>query len=243
MNMKDKVHSNTDSEKSDCFKTNGPEERWDAVREQYALSADAYSADELETLNDVGASENRAYLIGYKDAVFRGAKVVDMGCGPGLDSLIMARMVGSRGKAIGVDISDQMLLRAKSTADTLGVTNVEFRCGLMEYIPVDDCYADIVVCAGAINLSPQKDKVFANVYRILRDGGTLIIRDRFASRDLPPDVRENKAKWVACIGGAITLEKYLEKMSEAGFISIKVLKTDKLSGKSPVYCGHITASK
>ena len=241
--MKGNVDSNIDSKEKDCFKTDGPEERWDAVREKYTLSADAYSADNLEILNDVDASEKRAYLIGYKEAVFPGANVVDMGCGPGLDSLIMARMVGSKGKVIGVDISDQMLSRAKSLAKTLGITNVEFRCGLMEDIPVDDCYADIVVCAGAINLSPQKDKAFANIYRILRDGGKLIIRDRLASRDLSPDVRKNKDKWVACIGGAITLEKYLEEMNKAGFIDINVLKANKLSVKSPVYCGHITASK
>ena len=152
-------------------------------------SAEAYSADNLKILSDVDASEKRAYLIGYKDAVFPGANVVDMGCGPGLDSLIMARMVGPKGKVIGIDIADKMLLLAKSLAGTLGITNVEFRCGLMEDLPIDECSADVVVCAGAINLSPQKDKVFATVYRILRNGGKLIIRDRLASKELPADIR------------------------------------------------------
>jgi ubiquinone/menaquinone biosynthesis C-methylase UbiE len=113
----------------------------------------------------------------------------------------------------------------------------------LEDVPVEDCSADIVVCAGAINLSPQKDKAFANVYRILRNGGKLIIRDRLASKELPTDIKGNRDKWAACIGGAITLKDYLEKMNQARFIDIKVVKTDKLSGKSPVYCGHITASK
>lgn len=241
--MKGELDNNIDTSQKDCFKTDGPEEKWDAIREKYNLSAEAYAADNLEILSDVDASKKRASLIGYKEAVFPGANVVDMGCGSGLDSLIMAKMVGPKGKVIGVDISDQMLSRAKFLARTLDITNVEFRCSLMEDIPLDDCSADIVVCAGSINLSPKKDKVFANVYKILRNGGKLVIRDRFASKDLPENIRANRAKWVACIGGAITLEKYLEKMNQAGFINIKVSKTDKFSCKSPVYCGHITASK
>ncbi len=241
--MKDNVHSNIDSEETDCFKTDGPEERWDAVREKYTQSAESYAADNRTILSDVDASEKRAHLIGYKEAVFPGASVVDMGCGPGLDSLIMARMVGPKGKVIGIDIADKMLSIAASMAESLDITNVEFRCGLMEDLPIDECSADVVVCAGAINLSPQKDKVFATVYRILRNGGKVIIRDRLASTELPADIRANRHKWAACIGGAITLEEYLEKMNQAGFIDIKVVKTDKLSDKSPVYCGHITASK
>jgi ubiquinone/menaquinone biosynthesis C-methylase UbiE len=239
--MKGDVDNNIDA--VDRFKTDEPEERWDAVREKYTQSAEAYSADNLKILSDVSASEKRAYLIGYKEAIFPGANVVDMGCGPGLDSLIMARMVGPKGKVIGIDIADKMLSLAKSLAGTLGIANVEFRCGLMEDLPIDDCSADIVVCAGAINLSPQKDKVFANIYRILRNGGKLIIRDRLASKELPTEIRGNRDKWAACIGGAITLEKYLEKMNQAGFIDARVSKTDKLSGTSPVYCGHITAFK
>ena len=241
--MKNNLDDIKDSMENDCFKTDAPEERWDAVKEKYTQSAEAYSADNLKILSDVSASEKRAYLIGYKEAVFPGANVVDMGCGPGLDSLIMARLVGPKGKVIGIDIADKMLIQAKSLAITLGIANVEFRCGLMEDLPIDDCSVDIVVCAGAINLSPQKDKVFANIYRILRNNGELIIRDRLASKDLSADIKGNRDKWAACIGGAITLEKYLEKMNKAGFIDVKVSKTDKLSGKSPVYCGHITASK
>ncbi len=237
------VHSTTDAEDTGCFKTDGPEERWDAVREKYTLSAEAYSADTLRILSDVGASEKRACLIGYKEAVFPGANVVDMGCGPGLDSLIMARMVGPKGKVIGIDIADNMLLLARLLAGTLDITNVEFRCGLMEDLPIDEYCADVVVCAGAINLSPQKDKVFATVYRILRNGGKVIIRDRLASKELPAEITKNRDQWAGCIGGAITLEDYLEKMNQAGFIGIKVVKTDKLSDRSPVYCGHITASK
>ncbi|MFN2365781.1 MAG: methyltransferase domain-containing protein [Desulfurivibrionaceae bacterium] len=239
--MKDVVDNSMDS--VNCFQTDGPEERWDAVKHKYTQSAEAYSADNLKILSEVDASEKRANLIGYKEAVFPGANVVDMGCGPGLDSLIMARMVGPKGKVTGIDISDKMLLLAKSLAGTLSITNVEFRCGLMEDLPIDKCSADVVVCAGAINLSPQKDKVFATVYRILRNGGKLIIRDRLASTELPAEIRGNKDKWAACIAGAITLEEYLEKMNQAGFIDVTVVKTDKLSGKSPVYCGHITASK
>ncbi len=241
--MKNELDNNMNSLNNDCFKTGKPEERWDAVREKYTTSAERYSADNLKILNDAYASEKRAELIGYKEAVYAGANIVDIGCGPGLDSLIMARMVGAKGKVIGIDIAEKMLLLAKSMANTLCITNVEFLCGLMENLPLDDCSADIVVCAGAINLSPQKDKVFASIYRILRSGGKLIIRDRLASADLPTEISENRDKWASCIGGAITMEKYLEIINRAGFINVKVLKTDKLSNNSPVYCGHVIALK
>lgn len=157
-----------------------------------------------------------------------GEVVVDLGSGAGRDAFIAAREVGPGGRVIGVDMTDDMLMLARANAVRFaaasGLANVEFRKGFIEELPVRDGEADAVISNCVINLSPDKPKVFREVYRALRPGGRMVVSDIVLEREMPPALKDNEALYAGCIAGALQRRDYLGAISAAGFRQVKVLK-------------------
>lgn len=125
----------------------------------------------------------------------QGATVVDIGSGAGFDSLIAAQQVGASGRVVGVDMTDEMLAKARASAQALGLTNVEFKKGLAEDLPLPDGFADVAISNGALNLVPDKERAYREVYRILKPGGVLQIADVVVQKELPQDGKEDIDLW------------------------------------------------
>jgi SAM-dependent methyltransferase len=153
--------------------------------------------------------------------------VVDLGAGSGFDCFLAAKQVGDGGKVIGVDMTPDMLTTARMNAEKIGATNVEFRLGEIEHLPVADNSVDIIMSNCVINLSPDKLKVYRDAYRVLKPGGRLAIADIVTTAPLPEKIRENMALVTACVGGAATIEDTRKMLQEAGFVEIKVAPKDK----------------
>jgi arsenite methyltransferase len=153
--------------------------------------------------------------------VEEGQVVLDLGSGAGLDLLIASRKVGATGKVIGVDMTDEMLAAARKNATDAGADNVDLRKGVIEEMPVEDSSVDWVISNCVINLSPQKEKVFAEIARVLKPGGQFSISD-IVAQDLPAKVRELAVTYSACIGGAIAEPEYRGGLEKAGLTDIQV---------------------
>jgi arsenite methyltransferase len=151
-----------------------------------------------------------------------GEVVLDLGSGAGLDMFVASKKVGETGKVIGVDMTPAMIEKAKKNAEELGITNVDFRFGDIENMPVDDNSADVVISNCVINLAPDKDKVFQEAYRVLRPGGRIMVSDIVLSKPLPKDVRDEVVTYTGCIGGAILDEEYMKHMRNAGFVNVEI---------------------
>jgi arsenite methyltransferase len=151
-----------------------------------------------------------------------GEVVLDLGSGAGLDCFLAAEKVGPEGRVIGLDMTDAMLEKARKNQALLNLTNVEFRQGEMEQMPIADAAVDVIISNCVINLSPDKDRVFREAYRVLRPGGRLMVADIATVGELPAELRNTEA-WTGCIGGAIPLEDYLGKLKAAGFADIQVV--------------------
>ena len=151
-----------------------------------------------------------------------GETVVDLGSGGGLDCFFAAQRVGMTGLVIGVDMTPEMLAKARANAARLGVTNVEFREGYIEQLPVADGEADVVISNCVINLSPDKPRVFREIYRALKQGGRVSISDIVTSGELPQKVKENMEEWSACVAGALDMNDYAAGLRDAGFVDVKV---------------------
>lgn len=158
----------------------------------------------------------------------QGETVVDLGAGAGIDVFIAAKLVGPTGKAIGVDMTDRMLSVARENqprvAAALGYDPVEFREGFLEKIPVETGTADVVVSNCVINLSPDKPRVFEEIWRVLADSGRLIVSDIVSKRDVPPHLKVNPELWGECLVGALTQEAFLAELERAGFQGLTILK-------------------
>ena len=146
-----------------------------------------------------------------------GETIVDLGSGSGMDSFLAARATGQDGRVIGIDMTDAQLEKATRLAREHGLTNVVFRKGYIEQLPVEDSSTDVVISNGVINLSPEKTKVFAEAARVLRPGGRLALADIVTSTQLPVGVTCDAALWAACIGGAMQRDDYREAIENAGF--------------------------
>jgi len=152
-----------------------------------------------------------------------GEVVLDLGSGAGFDCFLAAKQVGSTGKVIGVDMTAEMVERARENARKGDFGNVEFRLGEIENLPVGDNQVDIIISNCVINLSPNKKRVFQEAFRVLRPGGRLMISDIVLLKGLPEEIKNSVAAYVGCVAGATTKKDYLETIRAVGFGETKVL--------------------
>ncbi|MCX6122300.1 MAG: arsenite methyltransferase [Ignavibacteriales bacterium] len=154
--------------------------------------------------------------------------VVDLGSGAGNDCFIARSIVGETGRVIGIDMTEAMIAKAKANAVKLGFTNVEFRLGDIDNMPVEDNTADVVVSNCVMNLVPNKQKAFSETFRIIKQGGHFSISDIVLQGELPDDLRNEATLYAGCISGAVQKEEYLRIIKEAGFTNIVVQKDRKI---------------
>lgn len=156
-----------------------------------------------------------------------GEVVVDLGSGAGFDCFLAARAVGPNGRAIGVDMTPEMVRRAREIARESGYDNVDFRLGEIEHLPVADATADVIISNCVINLSPDKPAVYAEAFRVLKPGGRLAVSDVVATAELPAEWKEDMALRCACISGASMVSEVEEMLRAAGFVDICVRPKDQ----------------
>jgi len=178
-----------------------------------------------------------------------GDVVLDLGSGAGKDVFLAAQKVGDAGRAIGVDMTPEMLALARKNAvkffQTTGLANVEFREGVIEHLPVDDASVNVVISNCVINLSPNKPQVFREAYRVLKPGGRMIVSDIVLNRPLPDSAKNNTDLYAACIAGALLREDYLAAVRTAGFAQVDVVSDHPYqvtsTGDEPITGGTLDA--
>jgi SAM-dependent methyltransferase len=214
----------------------------DAVRSKYGAVAESglstahdgvravaeafgYSADELAS---IPAEANMGLSCGNPTAFASlrpGETVVDLGCGGGLDVLLAAKRVGPTGRAIGIDMTPEMLDLARRNAAQLGVTNAEFHQAMIDKLPLAAATVDCVISNCVINLAPDKRAVFREIARVLRPGGRLAVSDIALKKPLPPEIGANLLAYIGCIAGAISLEEYRSGLAAAGFDAVEIIES------------------
>jgi arsenite methyltransferase len=152
-----------------------------------------------------------------------GETVLDLGSGAGIDVFLAAKRVGTRGRVIGVDMTEDMVACGRQLAQEHGFANVEFRLGDIAHLPVDSGTVQVVISNCVINLTPDKLASFKEVYRVLKPGGRILIADLVTAGGLPPDVRASAAAWADCLAGAMEKEAYLKTIRDAGFAEVTVV--------------------
>jgi ubiquinone/menaquinone biosynthesis C-methylase UbiE len=150
--------------------------------------------------------------------------VLDLGSGAGVDCFLAARRVGPQGYVIGVDMTDAMLAKARANAARGGFTNVEFRKGEIENLPVESGTVDRIISNCVINLAPDKQKVFAEAYRVLKPGGAITVSDIVSFGEIPDSVRTDLQLWAGCTAGAMDKQDYLGVIRGTGFTEVSVIK-------------------
>jgi len=182
-----------------------------------------YSAEELAAIPaeaDLGLGcGNPTALAGLKP----GETVLDLGSGGGIDCFLAARRVGPTGRVIGVDMTPEMLDRARANAREIGAATVEFRLGEIENLPVADGSVDVVISNCVVNLSTDKPRVFREAFRVLRPGGRLMVSDLALTKPLREEIRTSVEAYVACIAGALVKDEYLGAIRGAGFRDVDVV--------------------
>ena len=230
--------------------TQSPTPIHDVVREHYAeriknnasccgpsdccsTDSNLYPADLLATLPEGESSVS----YGCGDpitlaALQPGQTVLDLGSGAGIDCFFAARKVGETGHVIGVDMTPEMIERAQINTKKVNLNNVEFRHGYLESLPVDSNTVDVIISNCVINLSPDKEKVFNEAFRVLAPGGKLAVSDIVTDGDLPESIRKSLSAWAGCVAGAVDATEYITMMESVGFrdISIKPVFFDKETG-------------
>ena len=206
-----------------CGATSGCAE--DAARKPKGVAAKTagYTSAELATLpadaavNSFGCGNPTAFA-----GVREGEVVVDLGSGAGIDLLLAAQKVGAGGRVIGVDMTDEMIARARRAIAAAGAANVEVRKGFIEELPLEDASADLVISNCVINLSPDKPRVFSEIARVLKPGGRMMVSD-IVVEDLPWWLRRIPSVYSSCVGGAISESRYVAGLENAGLGNVEVL--------------------
>jgi arsenite methyltransferase len=152
-----------------------------------------------------------------------GETVIDLGSGAGFDCFLASAKVGNTGRVIGIDMTAEMLEKARNNAATGGYKNVEFRLGEIEHLPVADATGDIIISNCVINLSTDKPQVFREAFRVLKPGGRLMVSDMVLLEELPEVVRNSIEAYAGCVAGAMLKDDYLKAVEQAGFIDIKIM--------------------
>ena len=187
-----------------------------------------YATDDVSASTDAAASSlgcGNPHVIAILQP---GETVLDLGSGAGFDCFLASRQVGPTGKVIGVDMTAEMLETARENASKANCTNVEFRSGEIERLPVEDASIDVIMSNCVVNLSPDKRAVFSEAYRVLRPGGRLAISDVVAIKPLPESVSQDSAAYCGCVGGAALVQDIEAVLKECGFETVSV----KLAGGS-----------
>ena len=151
-----------------------------------------------------------------------GQTVLDLGSGAGLDCFFAAQKVGETGKVIGVDMTPEMIERARGSAKRMNIQNVEFRLGYIEEMPVESNSVDVIISNCVINLSPDKSKVFREAFRVLKPGGKLAVSDIVTDGPLPTSIKQSLSAWAGCVAGAVDAKDYIAMMESVGFTNISV---------------------
>jgi arsenite methyltransferase len=185
-----------------------------------------------EELNSIPEEANLSLGCGNPVALAslkEGETVVDLGSGGGIDCFLASKKVGATGKVIGIDMTAEMLDRARANLKKAGYKNVEFRLGEIENLPIADSTADIIISNCVINLSTNKQRVFQEAFRVLKPKGRLMISDMVILKDLPEKVKNNVYAYIGCVAGAETKENYLALIKKAGFEQVKVVSETNAS--------------
>jgi arsenite methyltransferase len=182
-----------------------------------------YPLSELETLPE----EVTGLSMGCGDPItlaslLPGQTALDLGSGGGIDCFMAAKKVGESGHVIGVDMTAEMLEKARSNQARLGFKNVEFRLGEIEHLPVADNMVDVIISNCVVNLSPDKPQVFREAFRVLKPGGKLALSDIVTDGPLPQVVKDSMAAWAGCVAGALDVKEYIGELEAAGFTNIEL---------------------
>ena len=219
----DKEEAKSCCASASCCESSGMEE---ALKGNFAALA-GYTEEQVSQIpedaveNSFGCGNPLAFA-----EIKEGDVVLDLGSGAGIDVFLASERVGPNGKAIGVDMTPQMIAKARKNAAKMGVDNVEFRLGEMEAMPVENNSVDLIISNCVINLSPDKDKVFSEAFRVLKPSGRMLISDMVAE-NLPEAIKSDMESWVGCISGALEEEEYLEKIRRAGFADVHIVDKAK----------------
>src|SRR5690349_14804175 len=190
-------------------------------------TAFGYSAEQLAS---IPAEANMGLSCGNPTAfasLREGETVVDLGSGGGLDVFLAARKVGPTGKAIGIDMTPEMLELARTNAAKSGLANVEFHQATIDRLPLADASVDCVISNCVINLAPDKPAVFREIARVLKPGGRLAVSDIALKRPLPPAIGNDLMAYVGCVAGAILIDDYRKWLAAAGFEAVEIIDTEK----------------
>lgn len=182
-----------------------------------------YSKKELERIPDSAimglGCGNPAALANLKE----GETVLDLGSGGGIDVFLAANKVGENGRVIGLDMTQEMIRKARENAKKGGYHNVEFRLGEIEHLPIEDNSIDVIISNCVINLSVDKQKVFQEACRVLKPGGRLMISDLVTEGELPEEIRKSFDAWAGCIAGALEKKEYMDTIKKAGFQGVRIV--------------------
>lgn len=188
-----------------------------------------YSEKELQSIPEAAVMGlgcgNPTALVDLKE----GETVLDLGAGAGIDVFLAANRVGPKGFVIGIDMTGEMIERAREIAEEARYSNVEFRRGEIENLPVENNSVDVIISNCVINLSPDKLRTYQEAYRVLKPGGRVLISDIITEGELPEEVKKNLKAWAGCVAGALERDEYLETIKKAGFKNISIVSQSTFS--------------
>ncbi len=226
---------NADADDACCAPETASEAQIDAVKAFYEAS-DTAALPGSVTDAALGCGNPTAIA-----ALSAGETVLDLGSGGGIDAFLAAKQVGAGGRVIGVDMTDEMLALARTNADKVGATNVEFRKGQIEAIPAADDSVDVIISNCVINLSPDKPAVLREAQRVLKPGGRFRVSDIVLTRELSIDEERYLAEWAGCVAGALHKDEFARELEAAGFVDVEV--TLQAQWRDGVYSADIVARK
>ena len=201
-----------------------------AAEPEFELASTLYESSDIEELPAAAAEGSLGCGNPVAVADLRpGETVLDLGSGGGIDVLLSARRVGPTGFAYGLDMTDEMLKLARANAAEAGAGNVNFLKGYMEDIPLPDASVDVVISNCVINLSDDKNAVFAEIVRVLRPGGRVGVTDVVADDALTPEERKERGSWVGCIAGAPSFTEYRQGLESAGLTDVEIVPTHQMT--------------
>ncbi len=194
------------------------------ANDEVALAALGYTAEQRAAIPEgadlgLGCGNPLAHA-----ALEPGETVLDLGSGAGIDCFLAAREVGPSGRVIGVDMTPAMVERARANRTKVSATNVEFRLGEIEHLPVADASVDVIISNCVVNLSPEKLQVFREALRVLKPGGRLVVSDLVLTRPLGDELKQHVDLYVGCVAGASQKDEYLQLMRDAGFADVRVVQ-------------------